>query len=285
MNAYRRLYSCAARGGIVAPLVPPLRANPAAALTPPDARAKKILFDTFWSSKGWIDRGARRLSEADREYAKRHGMMFDPLTIGHDAIAAETRRLVESIDLATASAAFLASLSTRRLDLRSGLASHVLASAVAPHGYVGNAFGTCVTCGACREHRDEDLDVLNFERHKWGGVRHGDPLYMLLDLSQLARLEPVTPTDDDRAIFEKILVVAAGAAPKDTPAKLSAQLAGVLPSSKPERDVLVEILAAVGVLAPSDRSRGSGEFVHAGAWRGADGYSRAAVARLFGPRA
>jgi hypothetical protein len=262
--------------------VRPLHAAPA--LATPDARAKKILFDTFWSSKGWIDRDARHLSEADREYAKRHGMMFDPLTIGHDAIATETRRLVESIGLATASSAFLASLTTRRLDLRSGLASYVLASAAGPHDYVGNAFGTCVTCGARREHRDEDLDVLNFERHKWGGVRHGDPLYMLLDLSQLALVGPVTPTDDDRATLEKILAVAASAAPKDTPPKLSRQLADVLPSSKPERDVLVEILAAVGVLAPSDRSRGSGDFVHAGAWRGADGYSRTAVARLFGPR-
>lgn len=253
----------------------------AAAFATPDARAKKILFDAFWSSKGWIDRDARQLSEADHEYAKRHGMMFDPLTIGHDALAAETRRLVESVPLATASAAFLASLTTRRLDLRSGLASRALASAAGPHRYAGNAFGSCATCGALREHRDEDLDVLNFERHKWGGVRHGEPVYMLLDLSQLVVAPPVIPTEDDRAILGKILAVVAGAAPKDTPAKLSKQLAGVLPSSKPERDVLVEILAAAGVLAPSDRSRGSGEFVHAGAWRGADGYSRAAVSELF----
>nr|MBK7067216.1 hypothetical protein [Deltaproteobacteria bacterium] len=255
------------------------------ALAAPDARAKKILFDTFWSSKGWIDQGARHLSEADREHAKRHGMMFDPLTIGHDALAAETRRLVESIGLAKASAAFLASLTSRRLDLRSGLASYVLASAAGPHEYVGNASGTCVTCGARREHRDEDLDVLNFERHKWGGVRHGDPLYTLLDLSELERAEPVSPTDDDRATFGKILEIVAGSPPKDTPGKLSKRLADALPSSKPERDVLVEILAAIGVLAPSDPSRGSGEFVHAGAWRGADGYSRTAVARLFGPLA
>jgi len=258
-----------------------LRSDLAAALATPDARAKKILFDTFWSSKGWIDRDARQLSEADREHAKRHGMMFDPLTIGHDAIATETRRLVESIDLATASAAFLASLTSRRLDLRSGLASYVLASASSPHRYVGNAFGSCATCGALREHRDEDLDVLNFERHKWGGVRHGEPVYMLLDLSLLALAPRLSPTEGDRAVLEKILAVVAGAAPKDTPAKLSGRLAGVLPSSKPERDVLVEILAAAGVLAPSDRSRGSGEFVHAGAWRGADGYSKAAVSRLF----
>ncbi|MBP6834301.1 MAG: hypothetical protein KA978_26170 [Deltaproteobacteria bacterium] len=251
----------------------------------PDARAKKILFDTFWSSKGWIDQGARHLSEADREHAKRHGMMFDPLTIGHDAIATENRRLVESIGLAKASAAFLASLTSRRLDLRSGLASFVLASAAGPHDYVGNASGACVTCGARREYRDEDLGVLNFERHKWGGVRHGDPLYTLLDLSELARADPASPTDDDRETLEKILEIVASSAPKDTPGKLSKRLADALPSSKPERDVLVEILAAIGVLAPSDPSRGSGEFVHAGAWRGADGYSRTAVARLFGPLA
>ena len=250
-----------------------------------DPRAKKILFDTFWTSKGWTDRDARSIPAADRAYAMAHGMMFARRDVGHDALVADLLRARASVSLAAASGHFLASLSTRRLDLRSGLASYVLASAAGPHEYVGNASGTCVTCGARREHRDEDLDVLNFERHKWGGVRHGDPLYTLLDLSELARADPASPTDDDRETLEKILEIVASSAPKDTPGKLSKRLADALPSSKPERDVLVEILAAIGVLAPSDPSRGSGEFVHAGAWRGADGYSRTAVARLFGPLA
>ena len=34
------------------------------AMTPLDQRAKKILFDTYWTSKGWIDDHASRLQPA-----------------------------------------------------------------------------------------------------------------------------------------------------------------------------------------------------------------------------
>ena len=247
-----------------------------------DPRAKKILFDTFWTSKGWTDRDARTIPAADRAYAMAHGMMFARRDVGHDALVADVLRARASVSLAAASGHFLASLSTRRPDLRSGLASRVLADRLARHHFARGPSSVCATCLGYENYADADLDVLQFERHKWGGVRHGDLMYLWLDLSQLALVAPSTPTDDDRAILARVLEAAARAAPKDTPGKLSQALKDVLPSTKQERDQLVEILAAAGVLAASNPSRGSGEFAQAGAWRGGDGYDRAAVARLFG---
>lgn len=249
-----------------------------------DARAKKVLFDRYWSPRGWIDEDARHTSDEDRAYATRMGMMFAPVTTDHDTLLAELRSLAAAIDPDAAAGAFLASLSTRRLDLRSGLASLVIARSMRAHALRPSVAGDyrCATCGAYATYRDADLDVLNFERHKWGGVRRTDPLYLALDLRELPRALPAPPTADDLAIFARVLEVIASSAPKDTPAKLSRRLTDALPGAKAERDVLVEILAAIGVLVPSDPERGCGDFECAAAWRGADGYDAGAVRRIFG---
>lgn len=246
-----------------------------------DARAKEILFDTYWTPKGWRDRGDRPVSAADRAYAVQRGMMFEPLSITHDALLAALRDLARDVDPVAAAGQFLASLTTRRLDLRSALASASLARDLPRHSHASR--GACPTCGAPGAYADEDLDVLNFERHKWGGVRHGDVMYMHLDLREFARAARLEVTEADREAMRAVLRVVATSAPKDTPGALSKRLAGLFPSAKSERDQAVEILAAARVLVPSNPARASGEFEHAGAWRGADGYDAAVVARLFGP--
>lgn len=246
-----------------------------------DARAKKILLDYFWSSKGWRDEAARSISPDDRAHAMAAGLMSAPWTVDHDGLLEALRRDVAAVSLARAQDAFVASLSTRRLDLRSGLASRVLAAALSPHAYEGPAEG-CVRCRGLARYVDADLDVLQFERHKWGGVRHGDPLYMHVDLAALAREAACEPGPEDVARLQGLLDAVASAAPGDTPARLAARLASVVESNKAEREMLVEILAAVGVLRPSNRGLGCGDFFFARAWRGRDGYHSAAVAAHFG---
>lgn len=246
-----------------------------------DARAKKILLDYFWSSKGWRDEAARSISPDDRAHAMAAGLMSAPWTVDHDGLLDALRRDVAAVSLARAQDAFVASLSTRRLDLRSGLASRVLAAALSPHAYEGPAEG-CRHCRGLARYVDADLDVLQFERHKWGGVRHGDPLYMHVDLAALAREEVCAPCDDDVARLQRLLDVVADAAPTETPARLAARLAPVVESNKAEREMLVEILAAAGVLRASNPDLGCGEFCLAGAWRGRAGYDPAAVAAHFG---
>ena len=93
---------------------------------------------------------------------------------------------------------------------------------------------------------NSDLNVLNFECIKWGGVRHGDFPSVLRD---------------------KL---------KDIPN---------LKSNKGERSVILEILACIGVLNPGSYDRatsGKHDWTFVEYWRGEDGYDIKAVDKYFG---
>ncbi|MNL16985.1 hypothetical protein D3C87_1380530 [compost metagenome] len=97
-----------------------------------------------------------------------------------------------------------------------------------PHQYKkavsGQSFGEdgevtheSYTCGICRDlkygiigdkdYTNEDLNVLNFERIKWGGIRHGKLIYTLFDLQQLQIAEIPEPSMEDVEIFKNILSI------------------------------------------------------------------------------
>jgi hypothetical protein len=88
----------------------------------PDRKGQRILFETYWSPKGW--KSTRSTSDDDFAYAKQTGYMFDPVALSHaetlDQIAALRRRLTAA-EVATA---FADSLANQRLDLRSALGSY-----------------------------------------------------------------------------------------------------------------------------------------------------------------
>ena len=74
--------------------------------------------------------------------------------------------------------------------------------------------------------------------------------------------------------------------PKDSARSLEKLWKGLLPSSKQERDALIEIWAAAGLLVPGDTPRrgkgGSGDFVFAATWQGDDGYNAETANHFFG---
>lgn len=130
-----------------------------------------------------------------------------------------------------------------------------------------------------------DINVFNFERIKWGGVRHGDILYTYFDLSQFINADIPEPTSDDIACFRAILTTIETSEPRDYPSTLEKRLASVIKSSKAERQILIEILASLGILKPNtvDRQRqGKNDWVFAEYWRGEDKYCQQAVDQLFG---
>ena len=172
---------------------------------------------------------------------------------------------------------FLSSLSARRLDWRSSLASYAIAQKIPSHQYTPVISGTSYTdgkptahsytCGICRDsqygirgsesYNEMDINVFNFERIKWGGVRHGDILYTYFDLSQFINADIPEPTSDDIACFRAILTIIETSEPNDYPSALEKRLASVIKSSKAERQILIEILASLGILTPRcfDRQR------------------------------
>ncbi len=186
-----------------------------------DKKAKGILFKTYWSSSGWKD--DKTTAPSDFAYAKEKGLMFDPLSISHDDCVNRIIDIVNAITLDQVSKAFLSSLSTRRLDWRSGIGSYNIAKLFTPHKYTpvesghsykdGKVVHTSYTCKVCQNlnygvvghecYINEDLNVLNFERIKWGGVRHGNLIYTLFDLEQFAKECIPEPTETDIEILIK----------------------------------------------------------------------------------
>lgn len=135
-------------------------------------------------------------------------------------------------------------------------------------------------------YRDEDLNVLNFERLRWGGVRHGNLIYTLLDIEQLAKASLPEPSPDDLAIFGNILEIIETSAPTDAPGALRTRLTNALPSTKDERSTLLEILACCGILQATSANRpgigGRNDWVFVTDWRGEDRYDKKRVADIFG---
>lgn len=225
----------------------------------PDKRALKILFQYYWSSAGWRPERDRIAAPEELAYAKRAGVMFDPRRVVHDDVVAQAIAGAALLSTRRVSDAFLSSLSTRRLDLRSALPTYAVFRHLRPH--VGASdLGACQVCGLY-ESDSEDLSVLNFERFKWGGVRHDDVLYASFDLEMFAR-EPVpSVTSQDVTIFRALIRAIENAPPGTTSASLQQVLAPFLKSNKAERDVVVATLGFCGILRIPGRASYRESFV------------------------
>ncbi|HAT33318.1 MAG TPA: hypothetical protein DCW29_21470 [Janthinobacterium sp.] len=213
-----------------------------------------------WSSTGWKRDKQRTLSDDDYAFAKSKGVMFDPIRLDHadalarlfNATARLTRRIVAD--------AFLASLSTRRLDWRSAFGSYAVFQNLHSHT-AESALRACAACGSSVEPVVLDLNVLNFELLKWGGVRHGDVHYAMLDLGIFLEEPIATPTAEDKRIFRDILSSINDAPAKVSSASLHHEFATCLKSNKAERDVIVAILGYCGILATPEHPGFSDSFI------------------------
>lgn len=249
-----------------------------------DKKAKKILIKTFWSSTGWrfncykitdvIKEGF--LTQEDFDYCKEKGVMFDPITITHDECLKRYYNAIAKISKEQVIKAFICSLSTRSLYLRSAVTSYYNSFKVneswnnTPEDYI---------------YRDEDLNVLNFERVKWGGIRINNILYCMFDLEQFPIDVDFKPTDQDIKLLKDIIKTIETSEAEDGPTQLRERLNKVFPTNKHESGVMVEILCELGIIVPSKsrpirgRSNDWREVEH---WRGEDGYDKNKVEELFG---
>ncbi|HTN41820.1 MAG TPA: hypothetical protein VLZ84_11750 [Asticcacaulis sp.] len=232
-----------------------------------DKRARDILFNAYWQpAKGWA---RKPVEPEDFAYAKKRSYMFDPVRLSHDQVVDKLIEVRRIADKAAITEAFLASLSTRRLEWRSalgsyGFARHFPAHRIksSPHNVFPTGAMMCHCCGLFDISRGEDLDlnVLNFERHKWGGVRRTNPVYAWFDLNT-ARLQTTpTATEADREILRNIVVIANSLTAKATVSHLVKMLNGVFRSSEAERRIIIEILATCGILNPKGRPGFFSEF-------------------------
>lgn len=216
-----------------------------------DKKALRILLDTFWSSAGW--KRTFTTDPADLAYAIAAGYMFPPEAPearSHDAVGECIRAALRVVTPRQVAAAFLASLSRRQPVLRAALASYSLARVFPSH--TERRDGPSRYCAICGYRCPADRNFLNFERFKWGGVRHLDPYFVAFNLEQFARLEVPPPLEEDLDLFRRI-VETARALPSTARARdLEKAVGTFLPSNKAERETLLEILGIAGVLAGDD---------------------------------
>jgi hypothetical protein len=229
----------------------------------PDKRALDILFDAYWSSAGWRREEERRISPENFAHAKAQGVMFEPIKIEHSQILSRIGTTVSKLEPRALADAFLASLSSRHLDFRSVLGSYAVFRHLPHHNPSGVRRG-CGFCGLDWSIDLVDLNVLNFERLKWGGVRHLSPVYAAMDLELFLRAAPPSPTPEDIRIFRDILSTVESAPRHVTSGDLQKCLAGILKSNKAERDVLVAILGFCGILEAPDHPGFSRAFIPVG---------------------
>jgi hypothetical protein len=271
-----------------------------------DRRALRALFGTYWTAGGWRSApgNADRTPlppEAEVEYARAAGYMFGPRPMTHDQIIAWLLRSRTSVTRKEVTDAFLASLSTRRLDWRSALGSFAVARHFPDHTHPGGTARYCPTCGSTGGVADDqagDLSILNFERFKWGGVRHLHPVYAALDLELFAKGDRPAPRAEDFTIMNSFLE-AVGRMDADARLDhLQREVSKHLASSKPERRVLLEILGYCSILQHPDhpglfdrfipdRSRRTasshGDWSYpVEHWRGGHGINKPALAFWFG---
>ncbi|QGM47207.1 hypothetical protein [Methylocystis heyeri] len=259
----------------------------------PDKTAERILFAKFWSRQGWT---YGRISPDDYDYAKYAGYLFDRIKFTHDELIDELLAVRDRLDPTLVAQAFSDSLTTRRLDLRSALGSFGAVLRLQKHDIDARPIWNGCRCDICQlscPDEEEDINVLSFERFKWGGVRHDDPLYELLDLSPFEAAD----RDSSRQSREPLLRILdiAGNAPADcSPNQLLKLIAPFVPGNASERRIALQCLGYVGILQPTShpgffdgyptmrQHPGKGDWSYPFAWwRGSDGVNAKALEFYF----
>lgn len=262
----------------------------------------EILKKNFWN-KGWT---ADNCTREEFETAKREGYMFDyPEHVSHDDVMDRIHHTLKKITPEMAANAFLYSLSTRKLEYRSVLGSYWYAVSIPEHKSTDN--GRCDYCGWYewkKEPAEYDLqygvNVFNFERYKWGGVRHTKLAYALFDLEQFLKLPKVNHTQEDEKLLSDILHCADELKPHNKAGALQKLITGkrIIKSNKSEIEILLNILGICGVLSSDsapcyavsfcdEYDRAPLEFTNDYAypmnrWRAADGINKERYRIVFG---
>ncbi len=222
--------------------------------------------------------------------------MFKPVTLSHDEIVDWVIKVVKNITPLRVSNAFLCSLNSRRLNLRSALGSYAIARHLLKHKFSGE--NICNICGEYRNLREEDLSILNFERLKWGGVRHLSPVYVAFDLEQFTQIQEPEPTLEDFERFNHIIKTAQSLDNNARPRDLEKSLSKIISSNESERTTLLEILGYCGILQPQNQKSFFESFVNYNEredrpvskidwtypiswWKGSDGVNTDALSYYF----
>jgi hypothetical protein len=265
-----------------------------------DKRAVKILFDAYWGPKGWKAKEERRTPPEDLAHAIRAGLMFPPCRLSHQDLQERILALRNQVQPRRVGSAFVASLSGNQLALRSALGSYAVALHMPMHALSprAGALKQCAICGDYESAGEQDVNVLNFERHKWGGVRHEHPDYIAFDLERFSVETCDPPTKADREVLHTVLATIESMPHGAKLSDLLKKVSPLLPGNDAQRRTVIGILGFAGVIRIPHRSGFFRSFTSESErehtpwskddwpypirwWRGGNGVDREAVAFWF----
>jgi hypothetical protein len=181
------------------------------------------------------------------------GVMFtEPRrALDHDGWIQAARQGAAAVTAREAGSAFLASLTSGRMDLRSALASYALVRHLPEHPYAGGRWRGwgCQVCGIYQPDDgaiEEDLNDRNQGRFGWGGMC-GYITYAAFDLEQFARAPRLEPTAADISLGQEIIDHLRQLPPRTTAAQAARTLT-MLPGTRDQREVLMDMLGITGIL-------------------------------------
>ena len=216
-----------------------------------DPEALKILFKQQRSVGFGMKSKVSAITKDEYSYAKSKGVMFDAPILAHQGMIKRVLAALKAVDRKKVANAFVASLRSRRLDLRSALGSFAVFQHLPPHKDAVKK-GDCPVCGEyISAPAKEDLNELNYERFKWGGLRHDSPIYAAFDLEQFKKATPSRPAPADIKLLKGVFAAIEESPPKTSASTLNKLLATSFISNKTERDVVIAILGFCGILETS----------------------------------
>jgi hypothetical protein len=193
------------------------------------------------------------------------GIMFaEPRALDHDGWVAAARHAGASVNAQEVSEAFLASLATRRLDLRSALSSYAIARVLPEHPYTPWYNTGCAVC-ALVVRKDgtippQDLNDFSWHRFCSGGYRQNDIDYIAFDLEQFPRAPRPALNVADISLGQQIIDYLRQLPPATTAAQAVKGMT-MLRGNNAERGELLDILGICGILHDEEHPGYSDTFI------------------------
>lgn len=221
----------------------------------PDKKALKILLSDDFIQK--------KLSIEDIQYCKEKGLMFDPINKTHDEIIEWIFKEKEKCQKIHYTNLFIASLSTNRMDLRSGLSVYAIVQTFPKHTFVLREnqqlsnVSPCKICSYYPKAINVDLSNSNLYRFLIGGLLTHQIYDYAFYLEQHNILSDIEPSDEDFRIFSDILEVIIDSDEKETPITLQKKIQKIkiFKSNADQRKGLLETLGYCSILE-TDKYKG-----------------------------
>ena len=217
-----------------------------------DEKTVKLLNKACWCSSGW--KSKLDLTKAELEHLRTAGLVRDKVQLTHDGLVDWAMQARKKVTRQEVCRAFVASLGTRYLEYRSALGSYAHLHLLKRHSLQTTRELPPIECDICGANptctvTERDFVTLNFERYKWGGVRHPELYFAAHDLEMFAQLPEAKPTADDWTALKAILDLATDPVQGKSVGKLKKGIKQIIKTNDAEADTLCHILSYAGILA------------------------------------